>query len=320
MADSITSNGRNKLFTITAAGKIEPVEILGTNITAGYGLCATDIELGGITGNNKKVGLYKNGNDFAFRVDNPAGGNTPMLSDYIGDFEGDYWRIYKQGDINNVWWFGGSITKLYLGGAQKVDVRSTGWTYYFNVIASAGVTFDGLDLSEYITGWQANKLYVTMEAAGYTSCVAGDKGKVVTDDGTAIGVLCDYNNTTRVWTICAYNFTQPAGASAFAITAGTGAGTSVAAAPTRAPERQQNIKVINMPRLQLDGAGALTVYLTADGLSTGTALFAKTPSVHISPDTATVPTKSLSADLKTLTLAAGGAQDNIDITVIGAVA
>ena len=184
---------------------------------------------------------------------------------------------------------------------------------------NASVLVDGLDLSEYITAWQANIILVTMEAAGYTNCVAGDIGKVVTDDGTAMGILCYYNNTTRVWTICSYSFAQPTAASAFAITAGTGIGTTVAAAPTRAPTRQQNIKTINLPTMQLDGVGALTVYLTADGLSTGAALFAKRPSIHISPYTATLPTKALSADFKTITIAAGGAADFVDITVIGAV-
>lgn len=66
---------------------------------------------------------------------------------------------------------------------------------------------------------------ITLVAAGYVSCVAGDIGKQVKDDGTEIGALLGYNNTTREWWIDAT--TIVVSGSAMTITAGTGAGTSV---------------------------------------------------------------------------------------------
>ena len=314
MADElITVNGRNRTASCTAAGKIAPVEILGTNLPANTGLFNTDgllLSQGSTPGSKMTIlkGTTHSGLKFISSLNlNPL---------YIIHNEASSLLIINTPDTTgigliltsggNIGFYNNTVFKFYCDGS--------------NMLAASGVTIDGLDLSEYGTAWQANKMLVTMEAAGYTNCVAGDVGKVVNDDGVGIGILCAYNNTTRVWTVCTYNFAQPAAASAFTIAAGTGVGTTVAAAPTRAPERQQNVKTITLPRLQLDGAGALVVYLTADGLSTGTALFAKTPCVLIGQDSATVPTKSLSADWKTLTLAAGAAQDNLDIVVIGPVA
>lgn len=66
---------------------------------------------------------------------------------------------------------------------------------------------------------------ITLIAAGYTNCVAGDIGKQVQDDTVEIGVLLGYNNTTREWWIDAT--TIVVSGSAMTITAGTGAGTSV---------------------------------------------------------------------------------------------
>jgi hypothetical protein len=65
---------------------------------------------------------------------------------------------------------------------------------------------------------------LVLKSAAYVSCVAGDIGKVVTDDAASIGVLYDYNNTTRTWTITANN--TIAANSVMAITSGTGAGTA----------------------------------------------------------------------------------------------
>ena len=66
---------------------------------------------------------------------------------------------------------------------------------------------------------------ITLVAAGYVDCVAGDIGKQVTDDAVQIGVLLGYNNTSREWWVDAT--TIVASASVMAIVAGTGAGTSV---------------------------------------------------------------------------------------------
>jgi len=65
---------------------------------------------------------------------------------------------------------------------------------------------------------------VSLAAAGYTNCVAGDLGKDVLDDGGATGTLLAYNNTGRLWYVD-YTGTVAAG-SAMTIDTGTGAGTS----------------------------------------------------------------------------------------------
>jgi len=39
---------------------------------------------------------------------------------------------------------------------------------------------------------------ITLVAAGYTNCVAGDIGKQVQDDTVEIGVLLGYNNTVFI--------------------------------------------------------------------------------------------------------------------------
>ena len=52
------------------------------------------------------------------------------------------------------------------------------------------------------TSGYLNKIQVLkLLASGYTSCIAGDIGKTVTDDGAATGALLAYNNTTRKWWI-----------------------------------------------------------------------------------------------------------------------
>ncbi len=71
---------------------------------------------------------------------------------------------------------------------------------------------------------------LTLELAGYVSCVAGDVGKTVTDDGVSIGTLASYDNVARTWVV--NTSIVPAGASVMAIVTGTGAGTTVAGAPT----------------------------------------------------------------------------------------
>lgn len=65
---------------------------------------------------------------------------------------------------------------------------------------------------------------LTFIASGYTSAVAGDIGKTVTD-GTATGVLVSYDNTARTWNITSTNDTEFDVDGAVTITTGTGAGT-----------------------------------------------------------------------------------------------
>jgi len=65
---------------------------------------------------------------------------------------------------------------------------------------------------------------LTLLSAGYVNCIASDIGKQVQDDTAEIGLLVEYNNTTRVWRIATAS--TVATASAMTITTGTGAGTA----------------------------------------------------------------------------------------------
>ena len=52
------------------------------------------------------------------------------------------------------------------------------------------------------TSGYLNKIQVLkLLASGYTSCIAGDIGKIVTDDGAATGAILAYDNTKRKWWI-----------------------------------------------------------------------------------------------------------------------
>ena len=64
---------------------------------------------------------------------------------------------------------------------------------------------------------------ITLSAGGYTPVVAGDVGKMVTDDGGNVGPLLGYNNATRKWLVNGSGL--PAAGSVIAIATGTGAGT-----------------------------------------------------------------------------------------------
>ncbi len=68
---------------------------------------------------------------------------------------------------------------------------------------------------------------ITLLLAGYVSCVAGDVGKPVTDDGVTIGTLASYDNVARTWVIT--TSLPIATGSVMAITGGTGAGTTTGA-------------------------------------------------------------------------------------------
>ena len=63
-----------------------------------------------------------------------------------------------------------------------------------------------------------------LKSAGYVSAVAGDIGKLVTDDATPIGTLSSYDNTNRIWYITSVSTISAN--SVMAITTGTGAGTA----------------------------------------------------------------------------------------------
>lgn len=71
---------------------------------------------------------------------------------------------------------------------------------------------------------------LTLASGGYTNAVAGDIGKMVTDDAANTGNLLAYNNTSRKWWI-RWN-TTIANSSVMAITSGTGAGTASGASVT----------------------------------------------------------------------------------------
>lgn len=72
---------------------------------------------------------------------------------------------------------------------------------------------------------------VELVTGGYVSAVEADIGRTVTDDAAGIGELVDFDNSIRVWWVRTNGTTTTVGASStMAITAGTGAGTSVASA------------------------------------------------------------------------------------------
>jgi len=77
------------------------------------------------------------------------------------------------------------------------------------------------------SGW-LNEIHVIDFGATYTSCIAGDIGKAVTDDGGAFGTLLDYDNTLKRWWVRTGSATTAASGSTMTITTGTGTGVSSA--------------------------------------------------------------------------------------------
>lgn len=90
----------------------------------------------------------------------------------------------------------------------------------FQHLKGAGVKTEG----------QAQVEEITLAAGGYVNAVAGDIGKIVTDDGTNLGPLVDYDNTNRKWWV--RTASTIADSSTMAIDGGTGAGTSSGASTT----------------------------------------------------------------------------------------
>jgi len=83
-------------------------------------------------------------------------------------------------------------------------------------------------------------LIITLLAAGYVSCIAGDIGKVVKDDGVALTALLGYDNTLRKWWISSDAIVVTG--SVMTITAGTGAGTSTITGPDSGYCEHEDIK------------------------------------------------------------------------------
>jgi len=77
------------------------------------------------------------------------------------------------------------------------------------------------------SGYTSDIYVLTLQASGYTSAIAGDIGKTVTDGATHTGVLLTYNNTLRKWWIRKVGIAF-ANSDALTITTGTGAGTIAA--------------------------------------------------------------------------------------------
>lgn len=76
------------------------------------------------------------------------------------------------------------------------------------------------------TNWtQAKTVTMAPAPTAYTVCQITDIGKPVTDDGAIIGALVWYDNTNRIWTVTPS--LNVAAGSVMAITAGSGAGTSI---------------------------------------------------------------------------------------------
>lgn len=81
------------------------------------------------------------------------------------------------------------------------------------------------------SGW-LNEIHIVQFGATYTSCVSGDIGKPVLDDGGAFGTLLAYDNTLKKWWVRTGSATTAASGSAMTITGGTGQGTSSATSTT----------------------------------------------------------------------------------------
>lgn len=81
------------------------------------------------------------------------------------------------------------------------------------------------------SGWN-NEIHVLQFGATYTSCVSGDIGKAVLDDGGAFGTLLAYDNTLKKWWVRTGSATTAASSSVMTITSGTGTGTINATSTT----------------------------------------------------------------------------------------
>ena len=87
-----------------------------------------------------------------------------------------------------------------------------------------GGAFTGSEINDSsLEAWTAGQI-LTLQATGYTNCIPSDIGKQVKDDGTEVGPLLAYNNTTRKWQI--QTASTIALGSVMTITGGTGAGTA----------------------------------------------------------------------------------------------
>jgi hypothetical protein len=182
--------------------------------------------------------------------------------------------LYNAVNQFSLWCSGGNAFKIRAFGTDVIDLAAR--KFPVNWGCDAGITVDGADLDTY--GNVAYRLgieAVTMQAGGYVDCVAGDVGKVVTDDVTPIGVLYSYNNTTRVWSVRTYDGAVVANGSVVAITGGTGAGTSTGTG-TLAPVKFQTGKP-SCGTAKLGAGGSVTVYLDDLGTGAGNALFSKPP-------------------------------------------
>lgn len=83
----------------------------------------------------------------------------------------------------------------------------------------------------YTDGYDGQIREIVLVSGGYANCVAGDIGLPVTDDGTEVGVLVDYDNTNRKWWI--RTTSTIADGSVMDIPAGSGAGTTTGASTSR---------------------------------------------------------------------------------------
>jgi hypothetical protein len=251
---------------IDANAKFLPVEILGTNLPAGKGAFLTDgMLIAGQTGATKGNILFD-------------------TSVFGGGYEGLIFRT-NTANIAGVYT---SATEFilynYLIGISSIRMNASGiianfyqngvaCTFLQNISLSASKTVDGLDLSEYQTTWRTNYQSIVMAAEDYTAFVAGDIGRRV--DGTVtgqLGILCEYNNTTRTIIVATHAGSFIA-ANPETITAigGTGTGTTNALGDN-SPARKQITKAF-FGELKCTPDGLATIYLTSNGQSTGTALF-----------------------------------------------
>lgn len=285
-----------KLILDESLGKIAPVEILGTNLPANTALINDTVAIGliGFNGANRYY-VFWDGTQLTFNHNNVTKGSiTPDTT------------------------AGALIIKGIT--TTNMKISDTYMIHYQQVQCQPAITVDGLDISEYITAWQLSLSLITLQSGGYTNCIAGDIGLPVTVAGSRIGILYDYNNLGRIWTVLLDTYVETPTARAMAITGGTGAGTSTGTS-TEAITRKQTIKTMYTKVVTNSATGIATIYLTDTGKAGGTALYSKEPTVTLTKKVAApviVPFYNLSADLKTLTIT-GDVSAAISVQVIGAV-
>lgn len=142
------------------------------------------------------------------------------------------------------------------GYCNKADIRSrlliaSGDTTYDTDIVASGVEaarYIDDRLREYIS---PNLHTLILKEADYGNCNSSDIGKEVRDDDVNVGILSEYNNTTRTWIVrCNSSVTSIAQDSIVEVYGGSGSG--VADANTSVPTEDDEPFIFNQVPLTAD--------------------------------------------------------------------